>query len=368
MIAKINVRKVVNASGRMTILGVSTPSQTVLERMNFGAGSYVVMDELLAEASAKIASLIGVEGACIVANASSGLVLTIASLICAENRALIEKFHDYCGSNRFNVVMLKGHNINYGVPIDLVLKTAHVAIKEAGHSNLSYGYQVDALIDDATKALIYVQSHHAVQKNMVSLEELVSIGQQRKIPVIVDAAAEEDLQKYLKIGADFVVYSGTKAICGPTSGLVLTKTKQAALELQAQYHGIGRIMKVGKETIYGLVQAVSEYVQSKPKQLITTSELDQFVQQVELIPGLSAKMTADEAGRNIFRVTIKVDALVYGCDAKDLSQRLKSYPTAIYTRDYQASKGKLCIDPRPLLAGDLACIIQALRTLQGVKK
>ena len=40
-----------------------------------------------------------------------------------------------------------------------------------------------------------------------------------KVPLIVDAAAEEDIQKYVKY-SDLAIYSGSKAIEGPTSGIV----------------------------------------------------------------------------------------------------------------------------------------------------
>ena len=39
------------------------------------------------------------------------------------------------------------------------------------------------------------------------------------VPLIVDAAAEEDIQKYVKY-SDLAIYSGSKAIEGPTSGIV----------------------------------------------------------------------------------------------------------------------------------------------------
>ena len=48
-------------------------------------------------------------------------------------------------------------------------------------------------------------------------------GATHKVPLIVDAAAEEDLFKYTEAGADLVIYSGAKAIEGPSAGLVVGK-------------------------------------------------------------------------------------------------------------------------------------------------
>ncbi|CCK15981.1 L-seryl-tRNA(Sec) selenium transferase-related protein [Cronobacter universalis NCTC 9529] len=77
--------------------------------------------------------------------------------------------------------------------------------------------------------------------------------------MIVDAAAEEDLQAYYRAGADLVIYSGAKAIEGPSSGLVIGKTQYVEW-VKRQANGIGRAMKVGKEGILGLTSAIEHYL------------------------------------------------------------------------------------------------------------
>ena len=46
---------------------------------------------------------------------------------------------------------------------------------------------------------------------MISVEEAWEVAQRNKVPLIVDAAAEEDIQKYVKY-SDLAIYSGSKAI------------------------------------------------------------------------------------------------------------------------------------------------------------
>ena len=48
-------------------------------------------------------------------------------------------------------------------------------------------------------------------KNMISVEEAWEVARRNKVPLIVDAAAEEDIQKYVKY-SDLAIYSGSKAI------------------------------------------------------------------------------------------------------------------------------------------------------------
>lgn len=68
---------------------------------------------------------------------------------------------------------------------------------------------------------------------------MIHLANRLGLPCIVDAAAEEDLKIYAAMGADFVYYSGAKAIEGPTSGFVACKTMELADHMRLQYKGIG---------------------------------------------------------------------------------------------------------------------------------
>ncbi|WP_369676007.1 PLP-dependent transferase, partial [Enterococcus faecium] len=97
------------------------------------------------------------------------------------------------------------------------------------------------------------------QKSMLDVSEAAQIAKKHQIPLIVDAAAEEDLKKYVQMGADLVIYSGAKAIEGPSAGMVIGK-KTYVSWVRMQSKGIGRSMKIGKENILGFVQAVEDYL------------------------------------------------------------------------------------------------------------
>jgi L-seryl-tRNA(Ser) seleniumtransferase len=98
----------------------------------------------------------------------------------------------------------------------------------------------------------------------IPLRDVIRIARPRKIPVIVDAAAElppaENLWKFTReMGADLAIFSGGKGLRGPqSSGLVVgTKPLIEAMKMQASPHCyIGRPMKVGKEEMAGLYTAV----------------------------------------------------------------------------------------------------------------
>ena len=77
------------------------------------------------------------------------------------------------------------------------------------------------------------------------LEEAWEVAKENNVPFLVDTAAEKDLEKYPQI-SDLVVYSGSKAIEGPTSGIVAGKSAYIDW-VKNQLHIIGRSMKVGRK-------------------------------------------------------------------------------------------------------------------------
>ncbi len=80
---------------------------------------------------------------------------------------------------------------------------------------------------------------------MLSIEERSRVAKKYNLPLIIDPSAEEDLTIYLKKVGDLVIYSGAKALCSPTSGLITGK-KKLIDRIKMQYKGIGRAMKIGK--------------------------------------------------------------------------------------------------------------------------
>jgi hypothetical protein len=98
--------------------------------------------------------------------------------------------------------------------------------------------------------------------------DTVSIAKQHGVYTFCDASADvppkERLWEYPGVGFDLTTFSGGKDICGPqTSGLLIGKEELlrfALLNMSPQEDRIGRVCKVGKETIFGLLKAVEMFV------------------------------------------------------------------------------------------------------------
>ncbi|MGO1310854.1 MAG: SelA-like pyridoxal phosphate-dependent enzyme, partial [Kluyvera intermedia] len=78
---KYNLTQVINTSGRMTALGVSTPRPEVVEAALAGMNQYFEMKDLVNKTGDYIAKLLDVEGATVVSCASAGIAIAVAAAI-----------------------------------------------------------------------------------------------------------------------------------------------------------------------------------------------------------------------------------------------------------------------------------------------
>ncbi|MDW4508647.1 DgaE family pyridoxal phosphate-dependent ammonia lyase [Priestia megaterium] len=359
--AKYGLKRVINASGRMSILGVSAPTDTVMDAMKKGGQNYVEIADLVDKAGDYIAEILGAEAGVVVNSASSGIALSVAALVTQGNRRKSERLHQEEIPKR-EIIILKGHNVQYGAPVETMVYLGGGKLIEVGYANEGRATHIEEAISENTAAILYVKSHHTVQKNMISVEETWEIAQENNVPLIVDAAAEENLQKYVKY-SDLAIYSGSKAIEGPTSGIVGGERKYIEW-LKVQLHCIGRSMKVGKETIFGLLQALDEYGEKKDKSAKEKESL-QALLSLKDIEGVNVTIVQDEAGRAIFRARIQIIPEQANITAEEVVKELSEGEIAIYTRDYGIRQGYFDIDPRPLKGDDIHVIESRIREIVG---
>lgn len=362
---KYHLKQVINASGRMTILGVSTPRPEVVEAAVNGMNHYFEMKDLVDKTGEYIARLLDVEAATVVSCASAGIAQSVAAILVKDSDWLLENLHVTPVTNN-EFVLPKGHNVNFGAPVGTMVALGGGKIVEAGYANECTPAQLAAAITPRTAAIMFIKSHHCVQKSMLNVAEAARVAQAHQLPLIVDAAAEEDLRAYYGMGADLVIYSGAKAIEGPTSGLVLGR-KQYVDWVKRQAYGIGRAMKVGKEGILGLTCAIEHYL-SAPKESggQMVEKMTPFIDTLNTLDGVSARVVWDSAGRDIARAEIKFDEKMTGVPTGKLVSALKQGQYAIYFRGYKANEGIIEADVRSVDTRQLAIV--ATRITETLKE
>ncbi|MBV7390675.1 DgaE family pyridoxal phosphate-dependent ammonia lyase [Enterococcus alishanensis] len=356
---KLGLKEVINASGRMTILGVSKVSENVLTAQRFGGEHFFEMSQLAIQTGAYLAKLLKVEDAQIVSSASAGIAQSVAALIGAGD--LYHAYHPYTDKiNKREIILPKGHNVDYGTPVEVMVEQGGGQVIEAGYANMCGPDHLEMMITEKTAAILYIKSHHTVQKSMLTVAETATVAKAHKIPLIVDAAAEEDLFKYIQAGADLVIYSGAKAMEGPSAGLVIGK-KEYIEWIRLQGKGIGRAMKIGKDNILGFTQAVEDYlVHGSEAGSEMKARMLPFIADLNEISDLSAEVVQDGAGRDIYRASVKVSGEK---NAKQVIEELKEKDPAVYTREYQANNGIIEFDVRSVNQSEMTKIVNRLKEI-----
>ncbi|EHM39050.1 D-glucosaminate-6-phosphate ammonia lyase [Hafnia alvei] len=358
---RLGLKRVINACGKMTILGVSAVSPEVMQATAEAAGSFVEIDKLVDRTGELVSIHTGAEDSYITSCASAGIAIAVAAVITRGEPDRVALMPDSSGMAN-EVLMLRGHNIDYGAPITSAIRLGGGRVVEVGQSNLAARWQLEKAISERTAALLFVKSHHSVQKGMLTLADFVEVAKVHQLPLIVDAAAEEDLRLYVSQGADLVIYSGAKAFNAPTSGFITGKREWIEC-CKAQHHGIARAMKIGKENMVGLVKALELYAEGADS--MTPEALATTVDAISALHGFSAEIEQDEAGRAIWRVQVRVHPDVLGIDARQVEALLRTGDVAIYTRRYFLHQGVFSIDPRTLDQSELAMIVERLAQISA---
>ncbi|HEY7294175.1 MAG TPA: SelA-like pyridoxal phosphate-dependent enzyme, partial [Dehalococcoidia bacterium] len=303
LLTELNLSPVINAAGKLTALGGSALGEGAIAAMAEAARAHVDLSELRRAAGAEIARLAGAEAATVTAGASASVVMAVAGCIAGTDVARIARLPESAGlPNR--VPIQPGHLVNFGAPLEQMIRIGGGIPLPIGSVNRVQPRDLEAALDAGGVACtMLVVSHHCVQVNGLLLSAWLEISHAHGVPVLIDAAAEEDLHHYLAQGADLVAYSGGKAFAGPTSGILLGRAGLVAAA-DAQLAGVARPMKVGKEDILGLVAALRDYLDhdaaaERERQAAVIAAIRSHAGEVA---DFELRIVADEAGRPIERL------------------------------------------------------------------
>lgn len=358
---ELNVPRAINASGRMTALWVNTLSDEVLAAVAEAGRSYVDMRELRQATEERIARLIGAEDAMITTGAAAGVALMVAACVAGDDLNRVQSLPDPLGHPN-QILLQAGHQASFGAPIVQMIRMAGGQPCAVGLVNSVSEAHLTGAFGPQTAAFLYVQSHHTVHKGMLSLARCVELCTDEGVPVLIDAAAEENLTHFVQSGAALVTFSGGKAIGGPTSGIVAGR-RGLVQTCRAQNGGIGRPMKVGKEQILGLWVALELYMRRDvaAEQARNRALVDKLL--AGFAPLAETRRLADEAGRGIERAGIVLTPE----RAAALVDFLERGSPPIHIRGHLVNTGIVAFDPRPLAREDVGIIVKQVGEFFGKK-
>jgi L-seryl-tRNA(Ser) seleniumtransferase len=254
--ARLGVRPIINAVGTVTTLGGTLMPREVQQAMEEASRHFVPIHELQAAVGRRLAELTGAEAAFVTAGASAALCLATCAVTAGRDPDRMDRLPDLTGMKNEIIIQKADRN-----PFDHAFRMVGVHLVDV---------ETEADVQDAvnprTAAIAFVQSHFT-SGHRIELQRMIELAHAARLPLILDAAAElppaENLRKFTRMGADLVAFSGGKNLRGPQcSGLLLGRKDlvEAAYANSSPHTRLGRIAKVGKEEIVGLLTAVELYL------------------------------------------------------------------------------------------------------------
>jgi uncharacterized pyridoxal phosphate-dependent enzyme len=364
---ELGVRKIINGSATLTILGGSLIPPEVLAAMAQASRHFVDIDELQEKVGQKIAGWTHNEAAYISCGAAAGMVLSTAACITgldAEKRAQLP---DTDGMKN-EVILHRRNRVGY----DFAIRQAGGKIVEIGTDEGATVADLEAAITDRTAA-IFVFYKNLCMEGQIPLEQQIEIAKRHGIPLIVDAAAQippvEHLWYFTQLGADLALFSGGKGLCGPqSSGLILGRRDLiAACAFNACPRSfIGRPMKVGKEEIVGLMAAVRWHLDLDHPALLQAYE-DQVGWIIAAFTGVShvraRRSFPSEAGQPHPRAEIILDEGTLGLTRNEVLRQLYAGNPPIHLAP--AGANGIYINPQTLQPGQEKLIVGRIKEILG---
>jgi|GEM_PF-50465 len=386
------VQPIINATGTVTRLGGAPMPPQVLAAWHEAAGEAVSLEHLHAAASNRIAAATDTEAGIVTSGAAAAMTLGTAAILCGHDLRRMEQLPN-CDDIPNEFIIAREQRNGY----DHAVRAAGAHLVEVGFNELVAGtgvrrteaWEYEAAITPQTAGIVYVQN----PSSSPDLQELVAVAHRLELPVLVDAAAELPPRSNLKdipgTGADLVVFSGGKAICGPQSTGILCGRKNliasAAVQMldmddhqelwdppatiidRSQFdgmprHGIGRGFKVSKEQIAALLTALDLFMSGAYDQ--HTTEQLHWLRQISdgLSEAKTSTMLLESAPTPLLE--IQIDESATGQTAFQVCQKLRDATPAVYVGHSKLPQGTLVINPsclnEELIAPLIAGLLQAL--------
>ena len=365
---KLGVRPVIHGAGTTTRYGGSIMRPETIEVMREAAQSLVNIDELNEAAGAAIARILGAPAALVTAGSTAGLVLQAAACMTGDDPAKITRLPDTTGMRR-EFVIQRAHRFSY----DQAYRVPGGVLVEIGLGRRTALFELESAITERTAGVVHLVSPFTSPPGVLSFEEVREVAHARDVPVLVDAASmlppRDNLFRYLRGGADLVIFSGGKGIRGPQSTGILAgrgDLVRAATLNASPNQAIGRAAKTSKEEIVGIVNALELFLAEDEAAEMTRYRdvCASIVDTLRDIQGLRALVEQDCVNRVIPHAVVYFEPSWKGPSGKAVRLALASGEPHIYVQQGALQGGyadEISVDPINLQPGDEKIVATRLR-------
>jgi D-glucosaminate-6-phosphate ammonia-lyase len=260
--AKLGVRRVLNATCHWTRFGGTVMPPPVLDAMRAAADAYVDLTELHDAASRVIAEHTHAEAGYVVSGCAAALMIGAAAVMSGDDPAVMARLPDTTGLKNEWIARPFGRRKSKRGQEYAHYGYAH-AVRGAGGRFVETD-DLESAFGPNTAGVYWVPID---LPGVPSPEAVIELAHGHGVPVLLDASntlpPPENLHRFLDAGADLVGFSGGKGLRGPQgSGILAGRADLISIARMQSYptQGIGRVCKVSKEEIVGLITALELYV------------------------------------------------------------------------------------------------------------
>lgn len=307
-----------------------------------------------------LSHLIGCESALAVNNNASAVLLALAAI--ADGKEVIV--------SRGEAVEIGG-----GFRIPDIMSRSGAELVEVGTTNRTYIADYENAITENTAAILKVHSSNfrvSGFTHTASIEELATLGQKHRIPVIHDIGSgclldteqfglehEPKPQDSIRLGCELVLFSGDKLLGGPQSGIVAGNER---LVEKLAVHPLHRSIRIDKLSLSALVATLLHYIKGEETKvlpiwrMIDTSleELKQRAHRWQKYIGKLASVVEGEStigggslpGEVLPTFLVALNPLGIMNSEDELANKLRNTSPPIIGR---VEEGVVLLDPRTIL-------------------
>ncbi len=375
------LRPVLNASGVIlhTNLGRAPMSRSAIARMEAVARGYSTLEYDLdkgergsraVHAENLLTRLTGAEAALVVNNNAAAVLLILSAL--AKGKGVL--------ISRSQLVEIGG-----GFRVPDVMKQSGAKLVEVGTTNRTHLKDFKEAIDPAGKTALILRAHHSNFKIIgfttePSLEELGSLG-----PPVVDdlgsgalldtaaygLAHEPMVQESLRAGAALVAFSGDKLLGGPQAGIIVGQKDFVA---KLKKHPLARAVRADKLCLVALTATLLHYLRDEVTREIPVwrmlamplAEIEDRARRwvAELGAGEVVDGESTVGGGSLPGETLPTKLVALAVQAPNaFAAKLRAQDPPIVAR---VAEGKVALDPRTVLEGEEASLLNGVRNVLNV--
>lgn len=360
---ELGIKTVIHAAGTKSSVGGSRMSSEVISAIAEASKKFASISEVNRKIGEYIAQITGAEAGMVTSGAASGVVLSMAACMTGTDLNKVRRLPNSQGMKN-QLIMQKIHKGSYSH----MYTFPGVDIVEIGDINDCVIEELDGAYTDDTAAVAYLLGPRISQTGL-TLKQVVDSAHKKQIPVIVDSAAmlppKSNLSKYIKEGADMVVFSGGKLIHGPqATGLLFGKKDliEAAFANSNPNHSIGRPHKVSKEDMIGLYVALKIFMESDEELMLRKfkDRLSPVVELLSEIDGVKIEVIHDGVNYHVPVVAITFDKSLINIKGSDFPKIMLENSPAIFMQ-YFKELGHLVVNPISLQDGEAEIVARELK-------